>query len=128
MNPANITIGVLDRDPADLAHLASILEDGGYRVLPASTQAQIEQYATTEALNLVVKGFEVGHVDAVGFMSRVRAISPDTEFILCGRGGTIADAVDAIHQGACDYLGKPVHDASLHEAVRKALERQELIA
>jgi DNA-binding NtrC family response regulator len=128
MNPANITIGVLDRQPQDLARLASILEDGGYRVLPASTQAQIEQYAKTEALNLVVKGFEVGHVDAVGFMSRVRGISPDTEFIFCGKGGTIADAVDAIHQGACDYIAKPVRDTDLHLAVRKALERQELIA
>jgi DNA-binding NtrC family response regulator len=61
-------------------------------------------------------------------MERVRAISRDTEFILCGRGGEIASAVKAIHQGACDYLAKPVEAAVLLEAVRRALERQALVA
>ena len=128
MNHARITIVVLDRSAPDLAALASALEDGGYRVLPASTEAQVERYAHQEPVNLVVKGFEAGRVDAIALMKRVRAISRDTEFILCGRGGTIATAVDAVHQGACDYLVKPVDPAALRDAVQKALERQALIA
>lgn len=128
MNPANITIALLDRHPADLETLAATLEDGGYRVLTATTQAQVEHFAANEPLNLVVKGFEAGRVDVIGFLNRVRRISPDTEFILCGRGGTIATAVEAIHQGACDYLAKPVDGPTLHQAVRKALERQALVA
>lgn len=128
MTPAKITIAVLDRNPADLAALSAILEDGGYRVFPASTTAQLERHAQQEPINVVVKGFEAGRVDAIALMKRVRAISRDTEFILCGRGGTIATAVDAVQQGACDYLAKPVDAVALHEAVRKALERQALIA
>lgn len=128
VNPANITIALLDRNPEDLKKLAGTLEDGGYRVLAATTQAQVEHYAANEPLNLVVKGFEAGRVDVIDFLNRVRRISPDTEFILCGRGGTIATAVEAIHQGACDYLAKPVDAATLHQAVRKALERQALVA
>ncbi len=128
MDPARITIAVLDRNPADLAALAAALERGGYRVLPASTRAQVERYAQEEPVNLVVKGFEADRVDAIALMRRIRAISRDTEFILCGRGGTIASAVEAVHQGACDYLAKPVDAAALHQAVRKALDRQSLVA
>ena len=128
MNPARITIVVLDRNAGDLVALAAALEEGGYRVLPASTQAQVEHYARQEPVNLVVKGFEAGRVDAIALMKRVRTISRDTEFILCGRGGTIATAVDAVHQGACDYLAKPVDPAALHAAVRKALDRQAIVA
>ncbi len=128
VNPAKITVVVLDRNPADLADLTAALGKAGYRVLAASTEAQVEQYARQEPLNLVVKGFEAGRVDAIGLMERVRTISRDTEFILCGRGGTIAAAVDAVHQGACDYLDKPVEPGRLHEAVRRALERQALVA
>ena len=128
MDPARITIVVLDRNAGDLAALTTALEDGGYRVLPASTETQVEHYARQEPVNLVVKGFEASRVDAIALMKRVRTISRDTEFILCGRGGTIATAVDAVHQGACDYLVKPVDPAALHAAVRKALDRQALVA
>ena len=128
MNPALITIAVMDRHAADLKRLTSTLEAAGYRVLPATLEAQVERYATEEPVNLVVKGYEAGQVDALAFMTRVRALSPDTEFILCGRGGTIQNAVAALRQGACDYLTKPVAPKLLGEAVRRALERQALVA
>jgi DNA-binding NtrC family response regulator len=128
VDPALITVVPLDRNPADLRALTGALEDAGYRVLPASTEAQVEKFAAEGPVNLVVKGFEAGHVDAIAFLQRIRRISPDTEFILCGRGGSIATAVEAIHQGACDYLVKPVAPVALQQAVRKALERQSLVA
>lgn len=128
MNPAHITIAPLDRNSVDLRALATVLEDEGYRVLPATTEAQVERFAAEGPLNLVVKGFDAGHVDVIAFLNRIRRISPDTEFILCGKGGTIATAVDAIHQGACDYLAKPVAPSALIKAVHKALERQALVA
>ena len=76
----------------------------GYRILPATTEAQIERFATESPLNLVVKRFASGQADGFAFRERLRRLSPGTEFILCGKGGTIATAVDAIHQGACDYF------------------------
>jgi len=128
MTPANITIAVIDRDPGDLSVLLSILEDEGYRVLEASTEAHVERYAASEPLNLVVKGFELGKSDVTAFMQRVRALSPDTEFVLCCRGGSIADAVHAMHEGARDFLAKPVDPLALREAIKRALERQALVA
>jgi DNA-binding NtrC family response regulator len=128
MNPANITIAVLDRNASDLGSLSAMLEDVGYRALAAATEAHVERYASTEALNLVVLGFEVGRVDAVALIGRIRAISPDTEFILCGEGGTISDAMEALRQGARDYLAKPVKPSELQTAVRRALDRQALVA
>lgn len=128
MNPAKITIVVLDRNASDLAALTAALTEAGYRVLATSNDAQVERFARQEPVNLVVKGFEAGRVDAIALMRRVRAISHDTEFVLCGRGGSIAVAVNAVHQGACDYLDKPVDPAALRAAVQKALERQALVA
>ena len=128
MNPANITIAVLDRSPGDLAILTSHLEDAGFRVLPASTQAHVERFVASQAVNLVVKGFDAAKVDPLPFMERIRTASPDTECLLCGLGGTIHEAVRAIQRGAVDYLPKPVEPPLLMEAVKKALERQALVA
>ncbi len=128
MNPAKITIVVLDQNSGDLALLSDALSAGGYHVLPATTEAQVLRHVRQEPVNLVVKGFEAGRVDVIALMRKVRALSRDTEFVLCGRGGTIAIAVDAVHQGACDYLVKPVAPIALRGAVQKALERQALVA
>ena len=128
MIPSNITIAVLDRAPRDLAHLSSLLEEIGYRVLAAGTEAHVERYATSEALNLAVISYEAGHVDVAALVGRVRSHSPDTEFILCCRGGSVADAVAAMHLGARDFLSKPVEKEALLGAVRRALERQALVA
>jgi len=128
MIPSNITVMVLDRNAADLAVLTTALRDVGYRVLTATSVAKVEQLAKQEPVNLVVKGFEADRVDAIALMRKVRAISRDTEFVLCGRGGTIAAAVEAVHQGACDYLVKPVDPGALRRAVQKALERQALVS
>jgi len=128
VNHAAITVAVLDRNAEDLSSLTAILEDVGYRVLASSTEAHIERYATTEPLNLIVKGFDTGHADVPDFLKRIRALSPDTEFILCGRGGSVAEAIEAMHQGARDYLVKPVQREALQSAVQRALERQALVA
>ena len=128
MNPANITIAVLDRNPDELGSLAAVLEDAGYRVLTTSTQAHIERFFATQPINLVAKGFDATVVDPLPFVDRIKKLSPDTGFILCGRGGTIHEAVQAIQNGASDYLPKPVDKVLLLEAVRKALERQAIVA
>jgi DNA-binding NtrC family response regulator len=128
MIPSNITIAVLDRDAADLASITSILEDEGYRVLGTSTEAHLERYAASEPLNLVIRGFDQSHSEALPLMKRVHEISPDTEFIFCSRGSTIEDAMTVMHQGARDYLTKPVDAAALNAAVKRALERQALVA
>ncbi|MFT3867977.1 MAG: sigma-54 dependent transcriptional regulator [Nibricoccus sp.] len=128
VNHAAITVAVLDRNAEDLSKLTAILEDVGYRVLASSTEAHIERYAATEPLNLIVKGFDAGHADVPDFFKRIRALSPDTEFILCGRGGSVAEAIEAMHQGARDYLVKPVQPEALQAAVERALERQALVA
>jgi DNA-binding NtrC family response regulator len=61
-------------------------------------------------------------------MNRIRAITPDTQFIFISEKATIQIAVDAIRKGAYDYLSKPINPAQLIESVRKALDFQALIA
>lgn len=128
MDPSKILILVLDRERASREQLAQILGANGYTVAIASTETEACQAAEKRRFNLVIKGFDAAKVDAVAFMKRIRALTPDTQFILVGRGGSIQLAVQALHQGASDYLEKPCDSSLLLEAVRKALDHQALVS
>ena len=78
--------------------------------------------------NVVVKAFDPEAVDAIALMDRIRAITPDTQFIFISEKGSIQVAVDAIRKGAYDYLSRPINPAQLIESVRKALDFQAVIA
>ena len=128
VDPAKIYILVLDRNPKSAHSIGQILKSIGYLVFVATHQSEAVALAEEKLFNLVVKAFDPDTVDAIALMNRIRAITPDTQFILISEKGTIQVAVDAIRKGAYDYLSKPINPAQLIESVRKALDFQALIA
>jgi len=100
----------------------------GYQVSVTTHQSEAVALAHEKLFNVVVKVFDPDTVDAIALMDRIRAITPDTQFIFISDKATIQIAVDAIRKGAYDYLSKPINPAQLIESVRKALDFQALIA
>jgi DNA-binding NtrC family response regulator len=125
---AKIYILVLDRSTKSAHSIGQILKSIGYRVAVTTHQSEAVALAKEQLFNLVVKAFDPDTVDAIALMNRIRSITPDTQFIFLSEKGTIQVAVDAIRNGAYDYLSKPINPAQLIESVRKALDFQALIA
>ncbi|MDI1313831.1 sigma-54 dependent transcriptional regulator [Prosthecobacter sp.] len=128
MEPANIHILVLDRDPASARSIRNALARVGYQVSAASHETDALQLASGELFNVVIKSFDAQRIDAVALMEKVRGITPDTQFIFLSAKGDIHTAVEAMRKGAFDYLSKPCNTAQLTESVRKALDHQSLVA
>jgi DNA-binding NtrC family response regulator len=128
VDPAKIHILVLDRNPKSAHSIGQILKSIGYQVFVTTHQSEAVALAEEKLFNLVVKAFDPDAVDAIALMDRIRAITPDTQFIFISEKGSIQVAVDAIRKGAYDYLSKPINPAQLIESVRKALDFQALIA
>ena len=61
-------------------------------------------------------------------LAQVRGFSRDTLFILMTAYGTVESAVEAMKQGAYDYLPKPIDMKRLRALVQKALEFQAVVA
>ena len=128
MDPAKIYILVLDRNPKSAHSIGQILKSIGYQVSVTSHQAEAIALAEENLFNVVVKAFDPDAVDAIALMDRIRANTPDTQFIFISEKGSIQVAVNAIRKGAYDYLPKPINPAQLIESVRKALDFQAVIA
>jgi DNA-binding NtrC family response regulator len=126
MDRSKIHILILDRKPASARILSDSLSAVGYQVAVASNETEAVILAEQQLFNLVVKSFDAQRIDAVASMDKIRAVTPDTQFIFVSERGTIRTAVDAIQKGAYDYLSKPVDPIQLEESVKKALEYQAL--
>jgi DNA-binding NtrC family response regulator len=125
---AKIHILVLDRNSRSAQSIGQILKSVGYQVSVTSHQADAIALVEEELFNVVVKAFDPDAVDAIALMDRIRAITPDTQFIFISEKGSIQVAVNAIRKGAYDYLSKPINPAQLIESVRKSLDFQAVIA
>jgi DNA-binding NtrC family response regulator len=83
----------------------------------------------TDALNqfrrglhpLVITDIRMPGWDGFELMREVRTVSPHTAVILLTAYGCVPDAVQAMRNGACDYLVKPVCFEKLELAVERVL-------
>ncbi len=91
--------------------------------------------AAKEALSHIGKGWSgivisdviMPGMDGISMMKRIREIDSDLPVILITGQGDIPTAVQAIREGAYDFLEKPFSSAVLMEVVRRAMEKRQLI-
>jgi two-component system, NtrC family, response regulator HydG len=78
--------------------------------------------------DVVVTDLRMVPVDGIEVVRRLRAEDPDATVLVVSAHGTVATAVEAMHQGAIDFVEKPfspeVLRARVEKAVRIAEERR----
>ncbi|NTX41226.1 sigma-54-dependent Fis family transcriptional regulator [Myxococcus sp. CA051A] len=120
-----------DRTFASLA--ATVLRHEGFRVTLAHSLHDARAALARQAPEVVVLDRRLPDGDGIHLLPELRAQFPDTAVMMVTAHGDIASAVDAIKQGARDYLSKPVElddlvlrarraaaDLQLHERLRQA--------
>jgi len=128
MDKSKIKILVVDDEQGLCAGIAEALRREGY-VVDATTDAQEALRLAEERLyNLVVSDIKMPGLSGLDLLGRVRARASDTLFILMTAYGTVENAVEAMKQGAYDYLPKPLDLKRLRVQVQKALEFQAVVA
>lgn len=78
--------------------------------------------------DVVITDLQLPGMDGIEILSQIHVSDPDTPVLVISGSGTIQDVVQAMRQGAWDYLIKPISQISfLRYSVEKALERARLI-
>jgi DNA-binding NtrC family response regulator len=128
VDTSKVKILVVDDEQGLCAGVQEALRREGY-VVDALTDAPAALKRTEERLyNLVISDIKMPGLSGLELLSRVRARSRDTLFILMTAYGTVESAVEAMKQGAYDYLPKPIDLKRLRALVQKALEFQAVVA
>ncbi|MBI2460547.1 MAG: response regulator, partial [Candidatus Rokubacteria bacterium] len=118
---------VVDDEPEILALLAEFLSTLGCKVLLAGNGAEALQLFAAWRPALVITDLVMPEVDGLTLMRAVKEASPRTEVLVITGHADLDSAVQALRQGAFEYLTKPLDLEALGRRVEQALERRRLI-
>ncbi len=122
------TLLIVDDDPSNLASLGKIFGREGMRVLSASGAREALELARRHRVQVVLTDLMMPGTNGVELLRAIKEVAPDTEVVLMTAYGTVETAVQAMREGAYDFVEKPLKRMSIVKSVRKAAERQSLVA
>jgi len=106
--------------------LAETLEGEGYGVAEAADGEEAIQKLSGERFDLVLTDLKLPRKDGIEVLRAAKENSPSAAVVLMTGFGTIDLAVQAMKEGAYDFLSKPVDTNYLLVLIERALERQRL--
>jgi two-component system response regulator HydG len=121
------TILVVDDEPGIVDSLQKVFEREALRVLTARGGAEALELLRREPVSVVLTDLMMPGMSGLDLLKASRSVSPETETILMTAYGTVENAVEAMRQGAYDFVTKPLKRAHVVRAVTKALEKRNLV-
>jgi len=123
----DLKVLVVDDEPAVVTSLQKVLQREGWSVLTANDGRTALELVREEGISVVVTDFQMPEMSGLDLLRSLKTIAPETEVILITAYGTIEMAVDAMKQGAYDFVVKPFKRHDITRGVRRALEKQRLV-
>jgi DNA-binding NtrC family response regulator len=123
---------VVDDDPDIATMLQDRLDSLGYETLTAADGARALEVVERETPSLMLLDLEMPKLSGFEVLQRLsqgrqrERDGYDVPVIVMTAHGTISRAVDAMKEGACDFLTKPFNADHLSIVMRKTLERESL--
>ena len=128
MDKSRINILVVDDERGLCAGVQEALKREGYSVDAANDARTALRLVGEQLYNLVLTDMKMPEMSGLQLLKEARQKSSDTLFILMTAYGTVENAVQAMKEGAYDYLSKPLDMQRLRALVLKALEFQAVVA
>jgi two-component system response regulator PilR (NtrC family) len=122
------SILVVDDEQSMREFLEIFLQKAGHDVTVEADSASALSRAAGGAFDLVITDLRLGRDSGLDILREVKASSPATEVVMVTAFATTENAIQAMKQGAYDYLLKPFKVEELKLVVAKALEHRALVA
>ncbi len=106
---------------------ALVLRQQGYEVFESESGEAALSRLLSEPFDVVITDMKMAALDGLAVLRGALEISPSTQVIVMTGYGTVESAVQAMQQGAYDYISKPFKEGELLMRVQRALERRRLI-
>jgi two-component system, NtrC family, response regulator HydG len=117
---------IVDDDEGHAEALAESLEMDGFACRIAPSGKSGVELASEQSFDAVLTDLVMHDLSGIEVLKEVRRLQPDAVVLLITGHGSLETAIDAMREGAADYLQKPVRLAELRTRLSKALETSRL--
>src|SRR5687767_6698502 len=115
---------IVEDDPATRTGLAELVQAWGFQTDEAPDGEEALRKVTTFRPAIIVSDLVMPRMGGLDLLRALKDQLSDMTLILLTAQGTVESAVEAIKDGAYDYLTKPVDPQRLQILLAKAVERQ----
>src|SRR5919202_1852954 len=117
---------VVDDEPAEREGLARLVGQWGYEVETASSGEEALNLVETQHPAVVLTDLVLPEMDGLTLLQKLKETGRPPIVLLVTGHGTVDTAVEAMRQGAFDYLTKPVDAQRLQALLEKSIEQESL--
>jgi signal transduction histidine kinase len=119
---------IVDDEEAVTLTIQAILEVDGYHVTAATSGHAAVELVRTQYFDVVLTDLRMEAVTGLDLLKELRSVNPDSAAIVLTGYASIDSAIQALREGAYDYLIKPCDVLELRTTVSRGLERTRLAA
>lgn len=117
---------VVDDEANIRSALAKLLAKFGHSVESAGSAREALRLLQPGRYRIVLTDLKMPDMDGLGLLRQAKAVDRTVEVIVMTAYGTIETAVEAMREGAYDYIEKPINQERLPILIDRVLERQAL--
>jgi len=123
----SLAILIVDDEKAQRDMVCGFLRKEGFQVLGAANGQEALEILRSRSIDMVLSDFRMPGLSGLELLQSARKINPETPVVIVTAYGTVDSAVQAMKEGAYDYLTKPIQLDELLQLIRRIEERQHLV-
>lgn len=114
---------VVDDDRSAVESLKNIFERERFEVLTAYNGEQALEHLKNQNIPVVLADLRMPGMDGLDLLKAIKTLRPDAEVVIMTAFGTIEKAVEAMREGAYDFVQKPLKKPLVVKSVSRAFEK-----
>jgi len=117
---------IVDDELSMREFLELMLSKEGYQVSCAENGRMANNKIGKKIYDLILCDIRLGDISGLDVLRKAKAVNPKTIVIMISAYATAENAVEAMNEGAYDYLPKPFDNKELKQTIAKALDLRTL--
>ncbi|MGQ9509775.1 MAG: sigma-54-dependent transcriptional regulator [Thermodesulfobacteriota bacterium] len=127
MNNPSAHLLIVDDDRITLDLLKEVLIKEGHQVFTALSGEEAIALGKAHIFDVVITDVRMGEINGMEVLRNFKRFSPETSIIIITAFGSMDSTIEAIREGAFDYISKPFRLEEIKLTVKRAIEQRKIL-